>query len=66
MDGITYDLRPYFADVNKATSEVRWFKEKFSTFNGNFQPILAEVQTQQGMGFSFNLMDAEELLDLNM
>lgn len=62
-DGTHYDIRPYFRDMLELSSEIRWFKDQFSTFNGNFQPIFSEVQTQHGMGFSFNLMDFNELLN---
>jgi amiloride-sensitive sodium channel len=57
------DLRPYIVDMLKETSEVHWFQQQFSTFGTKYQPMFAEVWTQRGMGFSFNLKDSEELLD---
>lgn len=59
----TYDLRPYTSDMLKQMSEVQWFKQQFSVFGKIYQPIFVEVMTQRGMGFSFNLDDANELLD---
>lgn len=65
VDGTYYDIRPYLRDMMEMASEVQWFKDQFSIFNGNFQPFFAEVQTQRGMGFSFNLMDFNDLLNVD-
>ena len=63
VEGIRYDLRPFYPGMLKATSQIQWFQDQIITFNGKSHPIFAEVRTERGMGFSFNLMDAEELLD---
>lgn len=57
-------MRPYFSDAIKSSSEVLWFQDQFSSFNENFQPSFAEIRTQRGMGFSFNLIEANELLNV--
>ena len=57
-------MRPYIEDMIKETSEIQWFQQQFSAFNGKFRPVFAEIQTQRGMGFSFNLIDDDELLNV--
>jgi len=44
------------------TVEREWFNELNALWNGRF----AEILTRRGIGFTFNLLPADELLNLNV
>ncbi|XP_070504562.1 uncharacterized protein [Chironomus tepperi] len=56
-----FDLGPYIVRAAKNASQVEWFKQQFATWNNNFEAKFAEVRTARGMGFSFNLMDGDDV-----
>lgn len=60
-----FSIVPYIIDVMKEASLLSWFQEQFSTFNGDFQPEFSEVRTTRGYGYTFNLIDADELLNMD-
>ena len=43
--------------------ETAWFQGQFSTFNEYIQPVFAEIKTQFAMGYTFNIIDADKLLN---
>jgi hypothetical protein len=42
-----------------------WFEEQKASWNQRFSPTFSEIFTMQGLGFSFNLLDSSEVLNLN-
>jgi hypothetical protein len=46
-------------------SEIEWFKNQTGYFNRNYQLEFAEVRTSRGMGFSFNLIESDKLLEID-
>jgi hypothetical protein len=44
-------------------SSKTWFSLQKSSLNQKYSPKFAEIRTARGMGFSFNLIDAEKLLN---
>lgn len=55
---------PYFLNLLKEEAQFDWFRRQTATFNGIFQSQFAMTRTKNGMGYTFNMMDAEELLNL--
>lgn len=49
--------------VLKYNSLSRWFNEQLVLINGNYRPFFAEIQTISGYGYSFNLIDDDDLFD---
>lgn len=50
-------------DVIRNSSKLEWFLNQEITINGRYSPVFAEIPTERGIGFTFNLLDAEELLN---
>lgn len=46
-------------------SQIAWFREQFSMFNRHYQPEFSEIRTLRGMGFTFNMINADELLNFD-
>jgi hypothetical protein len=42
------------------------FADSESFWNGKFKPQFAETLTRVGLGFSFNMIDADDLLNFNV
>lgn len=42
-----------------------WFESLTASWNQKFFPEFAEVFTKTGLGYSFNMIDADDLLNLN-
>lgn len=47
----------------KKLSRVEWFRNQSATWNEKFQPQFAEIWTTRGIGFVFNSIDGEDLLN---
>ncbi|KAL7015667.1 hypothetical protein ACKWTF_016585 [Chironomus riparius] len=61
---VAFSIVPYIIPVIEQESQVDWFREQFSTFN-QYQLEFSEIRTLRGMGFTFNMIDAEDLLNLD-
>ena len=46
-------------------SSKNWFTQQFAALNGQFLPKFAEIRTVLSMAFTFNLIDAEKLLNFD-
>lgn len=44
-------------------SRLDWFQQQFASWNDFYQPVFAQIRTQHGMGFTFNMIDADKLLN---
>lgn len=53
-----------FVDLlrNHTYEERPWFIHKKAKWNKDIEPSFAEILTQNGIGYTFNLMDQSELL----
>jgi hypothetical protein len=40
-----------------------WFQEQFAAFNEQIKPVFALIRTRFAMGYTFNIIDADKLLD---
>lgn len=49
----------------KRDSKVYWFQDQISSFNGKYEPKFSEIRTSRGMGFSFNMIDAAKMFNLD-
>lgn len=55
-------MRPFELPLIRNSSKIEWFRNQNFSFNKRFQPVFAEMITQNGMGFTFNLLDADKLM----
>jgi hypothetical protein len=56
-----------FLDTLKKSTQRDWFwKSIAKVWKQNFSPLFSEVLTKWGICFNFNLMPADELLNINM
>lgn len=53
---------PEFIHTNSSQA---WFSQQFSVFGRKYLPKFAEIRTERGLGFAFNMIDAEELLNFD-
>ncbi|CAG9811156.1 unnamed protein product [Chironomus riparius] len=60
-----FSFIPHLITVLKEQSNVGWFQDQFSSFNGKYQPDFAEIRTSRGMGFTFNMIDADEMFNFD-
>lgn len=51
--------------IIKESSKIDFFQNQFATFNRKIQPTFSEVQIGHGMGFTFNLIDADKLFEID-
>jgi hypothetical protein len=49
----------------KTNAKLSWFLEQFSSFNDKYQPEFAEIRTIRGYGYTFNMIDADELFNFD-
>lgn len=61
---VQYSLFKYTLFALQNTSRLDWFQQQNFLLNGRFQPVFAEVLTFKGFVYSFNLLDADELFNL--
>ena len=61
----TFSFVPYIIPILKHYPKFDWFREQFSSFNGKYQPEFAEIRTSRGMGFTFNMIDADEMFNFD-
>jgi len=57
------NLIPTF--IRGGMSQSEWFKVQQASWNGKYSVPFAEIQTKRGMGWTFNMLDAEDLLKLD-
>lgn len=57
-----YDVTSHIISFMKKNSRRNWFEAQSSTWNQKFSPKFSEVITSRGMGFSFNLKNASEVI----
>lgn len=43
--------------------ETAWFQEQVSKFNENILPVFAKIRTRFAMGYTFNIIEADQLLN---
>lgn len=60
---INHDFSSDSKKLMQSEADTDWFKEQFSTFNDFVQPIFAEIRTKFAMGYTFNIIDADKLLN---
>jgi len=51
--------------IRKGVSQTEWFKVQQASWNDKYSVPFAEIQTKRGMGWTFNMLDAEDLLKLD-
>lgn len=51
--------------LRNLTMQRLWFNDSYSIFKGKSHPAFAETLTRLGIGFSFNMMKAEDLMDFS-
>jgi hypothetical protein len=59
------DVTPFIFEATRFSSQIKWFRHQLVSWNGRYSPTFAELRTHRGMGFSFNMIDAGKLLDLD-
>jgi hypothetical protein len=68
-DGYTtyfeFSFIPYLIGALRKDSKIDWFYDQITSFNGKYEPKFAEIRTSRGMGFAFNMIDADKMLNLN-
>lgn len=42
-----------------------WFQRQFSSFYGKYLPEYTEVRTPRGIGYTFNMIDVDEMLNFD-
>lgn len=62
-DKLYYDFSSDAKKLMQSEPDTVWFQDQFSTFNVNFQPVFAEIRTQFAMSYTFNIIDADKLLN---
>lgn len=60
-----YETTRYIVTQFKKDSPRKWFINQFSSWNQKTKPKFSEMLTRRGMGFTFNALEASELLNLN-
>ena len=63
--GYNFSFVPYVIPALKENSQIIWFREQFSSFNDKYQPEFAEIRTSRGMGFTFNMIEADEMFNFD-
>ena len=58
-----FSFVPYVIPVLRENSRVALFRDQFSSLNGKYQPGFAEIRTSRGMGFTFNMIDPDEMFN---
>lgn len=59
-----HSLAKYNWHSLQSTSRLDWFRQQTFSINGRLQPVFAEVPTFKGLAYSFNLLDASELFNV--
>ncbi|CAG9811153.1 unnamed protein product [Chironomus riparius] len=60
-----FSFVPYVIPVLRENTQLALFRDQFSSFNGKYQPEFAEIRTSRGMGFTFNMIDADEMFNFD-
>lgn len=58
------DHEKYIAEEIKAFSKFEWFRQQKGSFGKYYSAPFAEILMVRGLGFTFNIMDSEEMLNL--
>ncbi|CAG9812250.1 unnamed protein product [Chironomus riparius] len=64
-DNFDFSYIPYIIRALKKNSNIDWFRNQFSLLNGKYEPKYSEIRTSRGMGFTFNMIDADKLLNFD-
>ena len=62
----TFNLRSFQMEVMLNNSRLEWFRDQINTINGIYHPVFTTMPTFRGMGYTFNLLDADELFDFKL
>lgn len=46
-------------------AQSKWFKNQTAEWNSHYSPKFAEMLTTRGYGFTFNILKAEDLLNVD-
>lgn len=58
-----YDFKSDAKKLMQNEPQTVWFQDQFSTFNEDVKPVFAEIRTQFAVGYTFNIIDADKLLN---
>ena len=61
----SYNTQTQTISMIRNNSKLIWFQDQTFTLNGKYHPVFAEIPTQLGMGYTFNLLDADDLLNFD-
>lgn len=62
-----YEKNSDFVDyVNNMTKRREWFANRRALWNRKHEPPVAETLTRGGIGFSFNMLNMEEILNVDL
>lgn len=53
-------------EVIKNNSRLEWFQDQIYKLNGLYNLVFTQMPTQSGMGYTFNLLDADEVLNFKL
>ncbi|CAG9808827.1 unnamed protein product [Chironomus riparius] len=62
-DELFHDFTSDAKKLMQSEPETVWFQAQFSTFNEIINPVYAEIRTQLAMGYTFNIIDTNKLLN---
>jgi hypothetical protein len=61
----SYDTLTQTLSVLRNHSKLNWFRDQKFSLNGKYDPVFAEIPTHLGMAYTFNLLDADDLLNFD-
>lgn len=61
-----YNLRSFKMEIIKNASNLEWFQNQSFSLNGFYHPVFTTMPTASGMGYTFNLMDADKIFNFNL
>lgn len=59
-------FRDFTSDAKKLIQDepgTAWFQKQVSKFNENILPVFAKIRTRFAMGYTFNIIEADKLLN---
>lgn len=57
------DHEKYIVEEAKGFSKIEWFKSQNASFAKNFSVAFAEILTKRSVGFTFNILKFDDLLN---
>ena len=58
-----YDFSSDAIKLMQNEAAIDWFQDQFSVFNKNIKPVFAKIRTRFAMGYTFNILNADKLLN---